>query len=173
MRIDKRIPIDRVTVNNHRRSFVVSAAGETWEFPFARLDVAITAADPIKRIYIDPELALEGFTIELESGLEDAVLLDQVLDYNEDPGYMRDLLLYNLTIAAQDALAESRLSKRAIARRLKTSPAQVHRLLDQTNYTKSIDSMLDILHALGREIDVNVRQRRAGACAETRGDYSI
>jgi hypothetical protein len=53
-----------------------------------------------------------------------------VLEYNQDPTYLRDLLLYRLTLEAQKRVAESPLSKREIVRSLGTSAAQLYRLLD-------------------------------------------
>ena len=70
----------------------------------------------------------------LRSGRTGTVHVEQVLEYNQDPTYLRDLLLYRLTLEAQKRVAESPLSKREIVRRLGTSAAQLYRLLDQTNY---------------------------------------
>jgi hypothetical protein len=65
------------------------------------------------------------------------------LEYNRDPNYLRDLMLYKLTIEAQRRIAGSPLSKREIIRRLGTSTTQLYRLLDQTNYKNcSISSCL-------------------------------
>ncbi len=55
---------------------------------------------------------------------------------------------YRLTLEAQKRIKESRLSKREIIRRLGTSTAQLYRLLDQTNYRKSVDQMLAPLQVL-------------------------
>jgi hypothetical protein len=84
-----------------------------------------------------------------------------VLEYNKDPGYLRDLLLYRLTIEAQKRVAESSLSKREIIRRLGTSAAQFYRLLDQTNYRKSVDLVLNLLHVLDCDVDVVVKSKSA------------
>ena len=80
--------------------------------------------------------------------------------YNRDPGYMRDQLLYRLTLEAERRLAESPLSRREIIRRLGTSPAQFYRLLDQTNYRKSIDGVLGLLQVLDCDVDLVVRPIR-------------
>ena len=79
----------------------------------------------------------------------------------QDPAYLRDLLLYQLTLEAQKRIAESPLSKREIMRRLGTSAAQLYRLLDQTNYRKSIDQVLALLQVLNCEIDLIVRTKTA------------
>ena len=55
----------------------------------------------------------------------------------------------------------SKLSRREIIRRLGTSPAQLYRLLDQTNYRKSVDQMLSLLAALDCDVDLVVRAKTA------------
>jgi hypothetical protein len=82
-----------------------------------------------------------------------------VLEYNQDPHYLRDVLLYKLTIEAQKRVEASPLSKREIIRRLGTSATQFYRLLDQTNYRKSVDQLLSLLHVLGYDIDLLVRTK--------------
>jgi hypothetical protein len=97
----------------------------------------------------------------LASGAEGSVHIDHILDYNEEPGYMRDLLLHNLTVEALMRLEASPLSRREIIRRLGTSPAQFYRLIDPTNYRKSVDKMLTLLRVLDCEVEVIVRAKSA------------
>ncbi|MHB0981585.1 MAG: hypothetical protein ACYC5Q_16210 [Thermoleophilia bacterium] len=60
---------------------------------------------------------------------------------NQDPRYLRDLLLYRLTLEADRAVEESPLSKREFIRRLRTSPAQVlDRDVDLVVRAKSSDA---------------------------------
>jgi len=155
------VKIKAVTFNNHRKAFGVRAAGRRFPFPYSKAEPAPQAADPIVKVFVDPELANEGFTYILRSGAEGSVVMDQVLDYNQDPGYLRDILLYKLTIEVQKRAKRSRLSKREMIRRLGTSPAQLYRLLDQTNYRKSVDRMLALLSVLDCEVELIVRERAA------------
>jgi predicted XRE-type DNA-binding protein len=113
----------------------------------------------VRELYIDPELGCEGFTYVLASGGEGSVHIDHVLDYNEEPGYMRDLLLHNLTVQALRRIEQDPLPKREIMRRLGTSPAQFYRLIDTTNYRKSVDQMLRLLQVLDCEVEVVVRPK--------------
>ncbi len=87
--------------------------------------------------------------------------MDDVLEYNRDPGYLRDALLYRLTVEARKAVAASPLARREIIRRLGTSPTQLYRLLDQTNYRKSVDQVLRLLQVLDRHVDLVVRTKTA------------
>jgi len=62
-----------------------------------------------------------------------------------------------LTLEAERRLAASPLSKREVIRRLGTSPTQFYRLLDPTNYRKSIDGVLELLRVLECDVDLVVR----------------
>lgn len=149
--------IKKVSHNNRKKAFEVATRDESYLFPYARLEIPPSRENRITKVYVDKELDSEAFTYELESGDEGTVHIDHVLDYNRDPRYLRDLLLYKLTLEAQDRVENSPLSKREIIRRLGTSPAQFYRLLDQTNYKKSIDQLTALLHILDCEIDLVVK----------------
>jgi len=55
----------------------------------------------------------------------------------------------------------SHLSKHEVVRRLKISPSQLYRLLDPTNYRKSIDEMLRLLTVLGCKVEWSIVQQAA------------
>ncbi len=153
--------IRRVKANNRRKVFEVMLASKRLVFPFAKLEVQPTADDPIANLYVDPELGAEGFTYVLKSGREGTVHVEDVLEYNRDPTYLRDLLLYRLTLEAQKRIAATRLTKREIIRRLGSSPTQLYRLLDQTNYRKSVDQVLRLLQVLDCDIELVVRAKKS------------
>ena len=146
-----------VEANNRKKAFEVRTRRATYSFPFAKLEVRPGGHDRVQDAYADEELGMEGFTYRLESGAEDTVHLDAVLEYNRDPGYLNELLLHGLTVETLKALEESGLSKRELIRRLGTSPSQFYRLLDPTYYGKSVGQMLALLHLLGKEVDLVVR----------------
>ena len=157
--------IQSVTHNNRKRSFLVKASKKLLQLPYSKVDPQPSAADPIARVFVDKELGSEGFTYVLESGKEGTVHGEQVLEYNQDPHYLRDTLLYKLTIEAQRRVEASPLSKREMIRRLGTSATQFYRLLDQTNYRKSVDQLLSLLHVLDCEVDLLVRAKTASGKA--------
>jgi hypothetical protein len=148
--------IRSVRINNRRKAFEVSTARKRLMFPFSRLEVRPTRKDPIVDVSVDRELGSQGFTYKLQSGREGSVHIDSVLEYNQDPDHLRDLVLYQLTLEAQKRLAGSLLSRREIIRRLGTSATQLYRLLDQTNYSKSVDQMLRLLQVLDCEVKLVV-----------------
>jgi Cro/C1-type HTH DNA-binding domain len=109
---------------------------------------------------------LEGATRDAVVQLLAHLPVEQVLKYNQDPSHLRDLLLCRLTLEAQKRVAESPLSKREIVRRLGTSAAQLYRLLDQTNYRKSVDQVLALLQVLNCDVDLVVLTKPC-ACGES------
>lgn len=149
--------IRSVKYNNRRKAFEVKTSTRTFVLPYAKADPPPGPVDPVDRVFVDEELGREGFTYVLASGNEGTVHIEQVLEYNQDPGYLRDLILYKLTLEAQKRVAASTLSRREIIRRLGTSAAQFYRLLDQSNYRKSVDQVLSLLHVLDCEVDLIVR----------------
>jgi hypothetical protein len=157
--------IRSVSYNNRKKAFAVETSRRTFQLPYSKVDPEPTGADPIVRLFVDKELGREGFTYVLASGKEGTVHIDQVLEYNQDPSYLRDALLYKLTIAAQKHMKASPLSKREMIRRLGTSATQLYRLLDQKNYRKSIDQLLSLLHILDCDVELHIRAKTASGKA--------
>ncbi len=149
----------RIKSNNRRKVFEVHLPKGMHLYPYAKSHPKPTSENKVVDVFVDKEIGNEGFTYVLESGAEGTVHVDQVLEYNEDPGYLRELLLYKLTLEAQKRVDTSPLSKRELIRRLGTSATQFYRLLDQTNTTKSVGQLLSLLHILDCDVDLVVRDR--------------
>jgi Cro/C1-type HTH DNA-binding domain len=154
------VKIRSVRHNNRKKIIEVHTSTKTLVFPFAKAEPMPTAQDPIIELSVDEEAGREAFGYTLQSGRTGTVHIEQVLEYNQDPKHLRDLLLYRLTLEAQKRVAESPLSKREIVRRLGTSAAQLYRLLDQTNYRKSVDQLLRLLQVLNCDVDLVVRTKK-------------
>jgi hypothetical protein len=156
-----RITIRTVRLDRGRNAFDVRFARRRLRLPFAKARPRPTVADPIVRAYVDTEIASEGFTYVLRSGREGTVHVEQVREYNKDPDHLRDGLLYTLTVGARRRVAASALSRREIIRRLGTSATQFYRLLDQTNYRKSLDQLVSLLQILDCDVRLVVRSKPA------------
>ena len=141
-------------------AFEVSVHRNTYLYPYAKLRPKPEPDNKVVEVFVDKEIGSEGFTYVLQSGAEGTVHVEQVLEYNQDPGYLRELLLYKLTLEVQKRVEASPLSKREIIRRLGTSATQFYRLLDQTNTTKSVGQLLSLLYVLDCDVDLVVRDRR-------------
>jgi hypothetical protein len=153
--------IRSVKYNNRKKVFEIRVSTRSFLFPYSKTDPRPSPEDPVARVFVDREIGREGFTYVLESGKTGTAHVEQVLEYNQDPNHMRDLLLYRLTIEAQKRIDASPLSKREIIRRLGTSAAQLYRLLDQRNYRKSVDQLLSLLQVLDCDVDLVVRAKSA------------
>jgi hypothetical protein len=152
--------IRTVKSNNRKKAFEIRTSTRHFQFPYSKAAPTPTAIDPVMGVAVDKELGREAFTYVLKSGREGSVHIEQVLDYNEDPTYVRDAMLYRLTVEAEKRVRASSLSKREIIRRLGTSATQFYRLLDQQNYKKSIDQLLSLLHILDCSVDLKIRDKR-------------
>ena len=148
--------IRSIKANNHKKAFEVRTYKGAYEYPYARLDLRPTNANPLADVYVDDELGNEAFTYTVASGDEDTIHIDRVLEHNRDPAYMRDLLLYKLTVEAKKQVKESGLSVRSISKMLGTSATQYYRLLDEENYRKSMDQMMNLFAVLGCAVDLKI-----------------
>lgn len=154
--------IRSVTSNNRRNEFsVITRSGATYSFPYAEADPQPSSDDRIEDIFVDKELGNEAITYVLESGEEGSVHIDQFLEYNEDPKYHAELLTYKLSLEAKRGIESSGLSRRQVARRLKTSVPQLYRLLDPANTHKSMNQLVALLHILNCDVDLVVKKRAA------------
>jgi len=153
--------IRSVKLNNKKKIFEVKTSTKNYVFPYVKATPAPAADDPITRVTVDKEIGSEGISFEMASGKTGTVHIEQILEYNQDPNYLRDLLLYKLTLEVQKRMAQSPLAKREIIRRLGTSATQLYRLLDQTNYEKSVDQLVSLLQVLDCDVDLVVRAKSA------------
>jgi hypothetical protein len=156
------VKLKRVVVNNRKAQVeLTTRSGKTFPLPFARMDPPPTATDRVVSAYVDKELANEAVTYVLASGAEGAVHIDQALEYNRDPEFLAELLSYKLTVEAEKRVGRCGLSRRELARRLKTSVPQLYRLLDPTNTRKSLGQLVALLHLLDCDVELVIHPRRA------------
>ena len=157
--MDRGLTIDSVMANNHKKAFEVNTAEGSWDMPYWALPLRPSRETPVASVQVDEEMARMGFTFTLTDGSEDSIHLDSVLDFNRDPDYLRDILLFQLTTRVLEELETTPMSRREIIRRLETSPSQFYRLIDPTNYRKSIDQMVRLLGVLGCSVTLEIASR--------------
>ena len=151
--------ISRVTINNRRKEFLIATrAGVTFSYPYVEAQPTPNSENRIAEVFVDKELGSEAITFVLGSGDEGSIHVEQILEYNEDPGYMADLLTYKLTLEARKRIESCDLSRRQLAKRLKTSVPQLYRLLDPANSSKSINQLVTLLHVLNCKVDLVVHR---------------
>jgi hypothetical protein len=140
---------------------VINRSGVEYPFPYSEADPRPNVDNRIEEVFVDKELGNEAFTYMLESGEEGSIHIEQVLEYNEDPKYLADLLTYKLSLEARKRIESSELSRRQVASRLKTSVPQLYRLLDPANTRKSMNQLVALLHILNCDVDLVVKKRTA------------
>jgi len=155
--------ITKVEANNRKKAFEVRTRRGTYPLPYAKLRVEPSPSNRVVEVAPDAELGKEAFTYRLESGDEDTIHIDAVMEYNEDPAYVTEVLVHRLTVEARDAVEASGLSKRELIRRLGTSASQFYRLLDPSYQGKSVGQLLALLHLVGKDLDVVERPISATA----------
>ena len=154
--------VRRATVNNRKAQLELTArSGRMLPIPYAKLDPRPSPTNRIREAYVDKELGSEAVTYVLESGEEGSVHIDHVLEYNEDPSYLVELLIHKLTVEARQRADQSGLSRRELARRLGTSVPQLYRLLDPANTRKSLGQLIGLLHLLDCDVQLVVNPRHA------------
>ena len=150
--------ISSVSTNNRRKEFEISTrSGVSYTYPYAQASPRPDKPNRIKEVFVDKELGSEAVTYILNSGDEGSIHVEQILEYNEDPNYMAELMTYKLTLEARKGIKTCGLSRRQVARRLNTSVPQLYRLLDPANSSKSINQLVALLHVLNCEVDVLVK----------------
>ena len=153
-----------VSINNRRKEFlIVTGSGTAYSYPYAEADPQPEPGNRIKEVSVDKELSNEAITYILNSGEDGSIHVEQILEYNEDPNYMAELLTYKLTLEARKRIETCGLSRRQVAKRLKTSVPQLYRLLDPANSRKSINQLVALLHVLNCIVDLVVRRQQANS----------
>ena len=154
--------IKSVKKNNRKKSFeIVTYDEKVWLFPYSRLACykdMLKTKSYVSKVYVDKELAREGFTFELESGREDSVVMDEVLEYNKDPDYMREMLLYELTVQVRKIIEKKKISHKEIMRRMGIKDTPFYRLIDTTYYGKTIDQMQKLFAALDYKLNISLKK---------------
>ena len=150
--------IKRIFANNRKRCFILETSKQIYEYPYSELGFKSALKIQISSVYVDSELGKIGFSYTTSSGKQGSVLLDRVLSYNKDTDYILELLLHRLTAKSLEVLKNKSISKRELARKLKTSPKQLYRLLDPVYYGKTVDQMIKLLHALGVSVELSFQK---------------
>lgn len=126
-------------------------------FPFANADPALPHQDAIETLFIDTEAARAAFTYVLGSGREGTIHVEQVLEYNLDPTYLRALLLYRLTRRSPEHNRRTTVIEAEIDAPAQDIGCAVESPSRQTNNRKSVERLIRVLYVLGRDVDLVVR----------------
>ena len=144
--------VSSVKIDLRKKELLVTAGRKEFRYPLA----FVSSGDAVVAAQGDEETGHEAITCLLASGATRTIHLDDIRAQLVDADYLREQMLYDMTLRAQQSVRENRLAKRALCRLLHTSPAQVYRLLDQTCYSKTVDQMLRLLQVLGCTVKLEI-----------------
>ncbi len=94
-----------------------------YRFPYAKADPGPSSGGSLASVCVDEELAGEAFTYRAGVGQEGTVHIEQVLDYNRDPRYLRRPPRVQAHPGCPQAGGDKPFSERELIRRLGTSAA--------------------------------------------------
>ncbi|MBI3556772.1 MAG: helix-turn-helix transcriptional regulator [Deltaproteobacteria bacterium] len=138
----------KVVFDNKKRVFHLEyTSGLKLDCPYFSLRIKgkVVDAGP------DSEAGGHSFYFTLENGKSDYVPFDQPLHIVQNPEYVKEQTLYQMTKRLQQFIKREGISKRELARRLNTSLSQLARLLDTTNYKKEMSRLVEIAAILNYE----------------------
>lgn len=138
----------KVEFNNKKRVFYLEyTSGLKIECPYSALGIRgkVIEAAP------DSEVGKHSFYFILENDEKEFVPFDQPLHIVQNPEYVKERTLYEVTKQLNEFIKKSKVSKRELARRLGTSLSQLARLLDTTNYKKELSRLIELAAMLNYE----------------------
>ena len=138
----------KVAFDNKKRTFHLEyTSGLKIDCPYSMLGIHEKVSDAAP----DDEAGEHSFYFVLESGKKDYVPYDQPLHIAQNPEYLKQQTLYEMTKAINEFIRKGRVPKRELARRLGTSMSQLSRLLDTTNYKKELSRLIESAAMLNYE----------------------
>jgi len=138
----------KVDFDNKKRVFHLEySSGLKVDCPYSALGIR----DRVVEAGPDPEVGRHSFYFRLNNGKKDYVPHDQPLHIVQNPEYVREMTLFEVTKQLNRFIRESKVSKRELARRLGTSLTQLARLLDTTNYKKELSRLIELAAMLNYE----------------------
>lgn len=138
----------KVRFDNKKRVFNLEyTSGLKLACPYSALGIR----DKVVEAGPDPEVGCHSFYFVLSNGKKDYVPYDQPLHIAQNPEYVRETTLYEITKYLNGVIKKSKVSKRELARRLGTSLSQLARLLDTTNYKKELSRLIELAAILNYE----------------------
>ena len=138
----------KVKLDNKKRVFHLEyTSGLKMECPYSALGIK----GKVVQASSDSEAGCHSFYFVLENGKKEFVPFDQPLHIAQNPEYVKQQTLYEVTKQLNEFIKRAKTPKRELARRLGTSLSQLSRLLDTTNYKKELSRLIELAAMLNYE----------------------
>ena len=139
--------------NKKKEIYIVYTSGKTAVIHYSSLGIS----HHIKNIRVDKETSGKSLKIEFVNGRVDYLPYDQSLFLIKDPEYMLHNHIENIISRINEEIKRKKMSKKHIARQLKTSDNQVQRLLNPNILNKNLPQLYKLASLLGLEFKVSVK----------------
>ncbi|MBI2027715.1 MAG: hypothetical protein HYS98_07960 [Deltaproteobacteria bacterium] len=106
----------------------------------------------LRNATVDPESSGHAFVLEKEDGKREFVPYDVPLLLSKDPDYLYQTEIEELIADIKLKMREKGISKKYLARQLKTSDMQVERLLNPNIINKNFEQLHYIAYILGMNL---------------------
>ena len=111
----------------------------------------------IKNIEIDKETGKKSLAIEYLDGTFDFLPYDQPFYVVRDPEYMLQNHIENIIAEIKEVLSQKKISKKFLARQLKTSDNQIQRLLNPNILNKNLTQLYKLAHLISFEFHIHLK----------------
>lgn len=139
--------------NKKKEIYIVYTSGKKVMIHYSSLGIL----HHIKNIQVDKETLGKSLKIDFVSGKTDYVPYDQPLFFVKDPEYMLHNHIENIVSRINEEIRRKKMSKKHLARQLKTSDNQVQRLLNPNILNKNLSQLYKLASLLGLEFKVSVK----------------
>ena len=139
--------------NKKKEIYIVYTSGKKVTIHYSSLGIS----HHIKNIQVDRETLGKSLKIDFVSGKTDYVPYDQPLFLVKDPEYMLHNHIENIVSRINEEIRRKKMSKKHIARQLKTSDNQIQRLLNPNILNKNLSQLYKLASLLGLEFKVSVK----------------
>ena len=138
----------KVDFSNHRRElYLTYRSGKTVTLHFSALGIK----QKIASAHIDEETRGSSAVLNFTDGTVDYLPYDQPLHLARDPDYLLQEHIELITAQILAEIHKKKISKKHLARQLKTSDNQIQRLLDPTILNKNLSQLYKLASLVGLE----------------------
>lgn len=140
--------------NKKKEINIIYTSGKTIVIHYSSLGIRKN----IKDIQIDRETGNKSLIIEFINGEIDYLPYDQPLHIIGDPEYILQNHIENIIAQIKEVLSRKKISKKYLARQLKTSDNQIQRLLNPNILNKNLVQLYKLAYLLSLEFEVNLTE---------------
>ncbi len=142
------------TFSNRKKEInVVYASGKEATVHYGSIGIGKN----IEKVWIDKETKNMTLGLKFADGTADYMPSDQPLFLTQDPEYVLQNQIENTVARINEELLRKKISKKYLARCLKTSDNQIQRLLNPALPNKNLTQLCKVSSLLGLRLEIGVR----------------